>query len=397
VVRSALDRCCVGLSRLMPGLRVEALSSEICVSKKKKKFFLKKNNYISYLVIFVCCVLVCIARLHIHLCWIILAIFVLFLVCMGSTGRKVAKKIVLAKLKELNVECVNVRRANKTTFPVFLGDSFVFKVFDSEEAWMRECDGLTFCAENDVTANLVPRLIASGKLSSVLHFVLMSRLRGESARQLLVIPANAAAVMAATIGRALRVLHSRTSSKSVSQDLRMRSWCALMSERRSRVSSQLFLRKRIKNKNALAQLDEQSSFWPVNWSSLFRWGDESCYLHGDLNNENVLLDMKKTSSSSAQIGLLDFSDSFYGHRLFDFVAVHLSVFACEKPLLSICLHNYGIELLPDSSSFFAYICMVYTFLSDSPAFKTAAFCRPQIKHCSTLEEMATLLFDLNKP
>ena len=127
----------------------------------------------------------------------------------------------------------------------------------------------------------------------------------------------------------------------------------------------------------------------MNWTSLFRWGDWPRYLHGDLNNENVLYDKR-----NGRFGLLDFGDSFYGHCVYDFVAVHLSVFACSKQLLSICLHNYGLDLLPESPKSFAYACMVYMLLSDSPAFKTASFCRPQVKDCDTLEEMAEILFDL---
>ena len=125
--------------------------------------------------------------------------------------------------------------------------------------------------------------------------------------------------------------------------------------------------------------------------ALFHRGDRPCYLHGDLNNDNVLL---RRGCWASPFSLLDFSDSLFGHRMYDFVAIHLSVFMCDKNLLNVFLHNYGFDRLPESSSVFAYICFVYTMLSDSPAFKSAVNCVPHLRKCKSLHEMATILFDV---
>ncbi len=301
------------------------------------------------------------------------------------------KRAVISKVADLGLGCFDessVRMAKGTTFPVFLlGESLVVKLFDDDRAWQSEQDGLRQCGANAATADLVPRLLASGNFSRKRwKFVVVSMLKGRCVRVVKTLPGRSAIEMAATLGCALRAIHGSGHS---SEEDRFGEWCRLMNERRARVSSQPWLRKRIKKESALLQLEPDSSFWPTNWTSLFRWGDRPCFLHGDLNNENVLYD-----KTSGKFGLLDFGDSFFGHRLYDFVAVHLSVFACEKALLSICLHNYGVDMLPDSPKTFAYACMVYTLLSDSPAFKTASFCRPKIKQCETLEEMAEILFAL---
>lgn len=134
-------------------------------------------------------------------------------------------------------------------------------------------------------------------------------------------------------------------------------------------------------------------YLPENPLTLIAWGDAPAFLHGDLNDENVLL---KPTAWGAWVasGIIDFGDCVTGgHRLYDFIAVHLSVFGCDKDLLVVFLHAYGWKGLPDAKSF-AFVCMALALLSDSPALRTAAGYLPQLKECATLQDAAALIFDV---
>eukprot|EP00742_Colponemidia_sp_Colp-10_P012231 GILJ01013698.1.p1 GENE.GILJ01013698.1~~GILJ01013698.1.p1 ORF type:complete len:856 (+),score=115.33 GILJ01013698.1:2-2569(+) len=127
------------------------------------------------------------------------------------------------------------------------------------------------------------------------------------------------------------------------------------------------------------------------------------FLHGDLNSENVLgnVETKQNSAESTfePTALLDFGDAFYGDPLYDLVALHISMFRCDKKLLRIFLESYGWperDYLGDLKcrQNFAYRAMCYTLLHVGNALGMAFEYVPQLATAGTLEEVATALWQL---
>ena len=283
-----------------------------------------------------------------------------------------------------------------TTFTVLLLRDVVVKLFPSDagDAFCRELDGLARGAETGLP---VPRVLAQGMLKRGTRYLVASRLAGRPLHSMAVLEHQMALDMAVFLGKAVRALHdSRRTVLPCESDLHAAQWCRLMATRLDALPSQRWLRRRMHCSSARAQLRSDSGFWPVNWMSLFAWSDRPVYLHGDINNENILI-RSCSSNTKTAFGLLDFSDSLFGHRLYDFVAVHVSIFTCDKRLLSLFLQAYGMHALPPSAAAFAYACFVYCLLCDSPAFRTAVHFVPQLADCATLSDMAALLFDVSVP
>jgi aminoglycoside phosphotransferase (APT) family kinase protein len=297
-------------------------------------------------------------------------------------------------LARLGIDGTTVTRLDDTTVTVYVLGAVVVKVFpaDALDAFVRELDGLARGAEAGLP---VPRVLAQGRLKSDTRFLVSSRLPGRPLLSLPSIEHQTALDMAVFLGRAMRALHdSRRVVLPSESDRHAAEWCRLMGRRLAGLSSQQWLCRRMHCASARAELQSDSGFWPNNWMSLYAWGDRPVYLHGDLNNENILIDERYANSA---FGVLDFSDSLFGHRLYDFVAIHMSVFACDKRLLALFLQVYGVQGLPATASAFAYACFVYCLLCDSPAFRAAAEVVPQLRDCASLSQMATLLFDVSQP
>ncbi len=297
-------------------------------------------------------------------------------------------------LARLGIATAAVTLLDDTTYIVYLLRDVVVKLFPAgaHDAFLRELDGLARGREVGLP---VPRVLAQGRLKRDTHFLVTSRLPGCALRTLPSLEHRTALDMAVFLGLALRALHdSPRAVPPCESDRHAAQWCRLMARRLAALPSQRWLCRRMRCASARAELQSDSGFWPTNWMALFAWGDRPVYLHGDVNNENILIDDRP---AKAAFGVLDFSDSLFGHRLYDFVAIHLSVFTCDKRLLALFLQVYGMRGLPPTSDAFAYACFVYCLLCDSPAFRTAVEFVPQLGDCATLSQMATLLFDVSAP
>ncbi len=297
-------------------------------------------------------------------------------------------------LSRLGIDPVVEIEPEDTTYTVYVLQSVVVKLFPRSDrrAFVRELDGLSRGAELRLP---VPRVVAQGSLKRGVRFLVTTRLRGMPLRSFAEITHRDAMDMAVFAARSLRALHdSRRVAEPLEKDMRVSKWCRLMRRRLPLLPLTGWLTRRMHRESARQELRHDSGFWPVNWMALFAWGDEPVYLHGDLNNENVLLDHRKDGS---RFSMIDFGDSLFGHRLYDFVAVHLSLFACDKRLLALFLQVYGGEGLPPTAALFAHACFVYCLLSESPAFRTAVHFIPRLSECASLSEMATIVFDVSVP
>ncbi len=116
-------------------------------------------------------------------------------------------------------------------------------------------------------------------------------------------------------------------------------------------------------------------------------------LHCDLNADHLLGYFEGDHWRPS--GIIDFGDAMAGDRLYEFVALHLGLFRCDKHLLRTFLADYGFDeaLRRD----FARRAMGMTLLHEfdvlsavSPAFSDAA-------RVDSLAELAALLWDLERP
>ena len=287
----------------------------------------------------------------------------------------------------------------KTSSPLvyLLGEHKVFKMFMSKKEYTREIDGLQRvepckCFE-------CPKLVAKGKIlikRSKLRYIITSRVPG-MCYQDFVIQGKSMVVedmiaLARGLGLAMRELHDTKSPQdNDSPSVLWSKWNKTLLKRRHKLGKRKYFRTRMSEKAYEEMLGDE--FWPSNLLCFVKWGDVPVFMHGDLNNENTMIVKNKESGRYGFGGIVDFGDSCFGHRLYDFVAVHLSVFFADKDLLLVFLQAYGFDMLPEDSSAFAFQCLAYMLLSDSPAIKTAVKCCPQIQECTSLKEMGEILFD----
>ena len=145
-----------------------------------------------------------------------------------------------------------------------------------------------------------------------------------------------------------------------------------------------------------------------------------CFLHADLCDENVLLlekseyvkdnSIQKITFAINQFNsinffptaIIDFGDSRIGDPIYDFVAIHLSVFRCDKYLFRIFLYYYNKTIFDLNIPFnlpsveeFSYIAMCYTLLNESPALKSAISYKEEVANAKDFKDMEKILWDFN--
>ena len=288
---------------------------------------------------------------------------------------------------------IDVGRLERRDGTVFVLDDIVLKLFHSsaESQYLAELSGLERCCVDP--ANLLgrstPRVVATGRRGRF-FYVICSRLPGKGLLQRRQLRLTNMVSLAVYLGHALRELHN---SRQAGDELDAVKWGRELRGRQFNVAKLRHVRK-ILRPSARRELKSDSAFWPTNLLALLG-NDSLCYLHGDLNNENVLA--LKTKSGEMQFGIIDFADSCCGHRLFDFVPIHLSVFCCDKALFVTFLHAYGFDHLPSDPSELARLLMIYCMLSASPALKTAVSYIPEIRNCDSMSQVTDLLFNVSKP
>jgi len=156
-----------------------------------------------------------------------------------------------------------------------------------------------------------------------------------------------------------------------------------------------------------AQIDQLDTYLPRNPRTLFQRDDRPCYLHGDLNEDHLLIVPEEASQDPATpawkpLKVIDFGDALIGDRHYDFVAIHISLFRCNKELLRAFLDAYTETdgdktspiLWPQKPDRFAYVCMNYTLLHRQDALRTALRHMPSLKETTSLLEVEKQLWQL---
>eukprot|EP01117_Protostelium_nocturnum_P009993 TRINITY_DN3561_c0_g1_i3.p1 TRINITY_DN3561_c0_g1~~TRINITY_DN3561_c0_g1_i3.p1 ORF type:complete len:864 (-),score=310.10 TRINITY_DN3561_c0_g1_i3:42-2522(-) len=145
-------------------------------------------------------------------------------------------------------------------------------------------------------------------------------------------------------------------------------------------------------------------------------------LHGDLNDENLIgvysaekegADVKPQNGTTYSpeeylkklfgwetSGIIDFGDALLGDPIFDLVALHVSVFRCDKRLLKRFLDKYGSDRWTELKQgrdglSFAKIAMCYTLWHPCDALKTVYLKKPHFMKLMKLEELERALWDLS--
>jgi hygromycin-B 7''-O-kinase len=116
-------------------------------------------------------------------------------------------------------------------------------------------------------------------------------------------------------------------------------------------------------------------------------------LHCDLNADHVLEQFEEDHWQPA--GIIDFGDARIGDRLYELPALHIGLFACDKHLLQHFLRSYGFDA--ELRRQFVQRAMSFTLLHQfdvlAPVFETF----PHARAVASLDELATLLWDLERP
>jgi Ser/Thr protein kinase RdoA (MazF antagonist) len=122
-------------------------------------------------------------------------------------------------------------------------------------------------------------------------------------------------------------------------------------------------------------------------------------VHGDLNDDNVLgqLSVDRDLSTWHPTSIIDFADAQLGDRLYDLVALHISVLRCDLGRLADFLRRYEAMRGADAPAFdkaqFAYRMMCVTLLHPVDAMETVMwFVGSKVRAAKTLHEVATLLW-----
>lgn len=161
------------------------------------------------------------------------------------------------------------------------------------------------------------------------------------------------------------------------------------------------------------QILELTQYLPLDATSLctFQRSNEQypSYLHGDLNEDHLLILPENDSETELinkrwkPLSVIDFGDSMLGDRHYDFVAIYVSTFRCNKSLMRVFLESYNngnssthspVILWPQHPEKFAYICMCYTLLHKQDALRTVFHHVPSLKNDMSLKEIEQALWML---
>lgn len=214
-----------------------------------------------------------------------------------------------------SLQCDRVKPLGATSNAVFrLRGGHVIKFFvgaAGQTQYECELEGLRRAAAAHVIS---PMHMGHGRLSMIdsgppIPFVIATRVRGDSLRNVLHNMAlHDMYRLAMFLGASLRRLHDSAGSAAVDEAHAWSNWLRLMVRRRERLSSRAcvkYMRKAL-SASAFAQID---AYLPGNPLTLFVWDDKPCFLHGDLNNENVLMAWGKATGAWLPSGIIDFGDS----------------------------------------------------------------------------------------
>jgi len=115
-------------------------------------------------------------------------------------------------------------------------------------------------------------------------------------------------------------------------------------------------------------------------------------LHGDLHAGNVFLDGEPGGLEPT--GIVDFNDAYEGDRHYDLVAIHVKTFGGDKRLLRTFLDAYGRD---DLGRGWPRRMMALTLAHDYDMVQPVMERSPLARQAASLDDLATLLWDLDAP
>eukprot|EP00743_Colponemidia_sp_Colp-15_P009092 GILK01009918.1.p1 GENE.GILK01009918.1~~GILK01009918.1.p1 ORF type:complete len:872 (+),score=148.00 GILK01009918.1:352-2616(+) len=276
---------------------------------------------------------------------------------------------------------------------------------DSELIYPLQAITLNDAKETSELSNKEVSRIESSSLTWRWPYLVFNRLPGTNLGKILdneVVPCSVSSLkkLAEWMGTVLKTLHGLQMSTAEDESKHIDDWMSFLHTQLTRCYAKhigtTFEQKRL--------FSAVETFLPdANdlADSLFA-AKRIVFLHGDLNSENVLGNVVSQVSSESTFeptALLDFGDAFYGDPLYDLVALHISMFRCDKKLLRIFLESYGWpeqDYLGDIKcrQEFAYRAMCYTLLHVGNALGMAFEYVPELATATSLEEVATALWQL---
>ena len=116
-------------------------------------------------------------------------------------------------------------------------------------------------------------------------------------------------------------------------------------------------------------------------------------IHADLTRDHILGSLE--GGRWATRGIIDFGDAMIGNIFYELIALHLDLFRCNKRLLKVYLDTYGLDeqsrpTLPPKALSTA---LLHRFNIFAGIFESY----PRAREVSTLDQLASLLWDVNTP
>jgi hygromycin-B 7''-O-kinase len=148
--------------------------------------------------------------------------------------------------------------------------------------------------------------------------------------------------------------------------------------------------------NALPQLlIEQIDDYLPPLSTMIDRNSEPLLLDCDLFEDHVLGNLEKDHWHTN--GIIDFGDARVGGWLYEISVIHIGLFHCDKRLLRAFLTGYGIDISKMKQEEFILEAMSFTLLHEYDLFIQVFRDYPAAKEVETLDELATLIWDIEKP
>jgi hygromycin-B 7''-O-kinase len=129
-------------------------------------------------------------------------------------------------------------------------------------------------------------------------------------------------------------------------------------------------------------------------SALINEGSKPLLLDCDLFEDHVLGFLEQGHWHTT--GIIDFGDALIGNWLYEMPVIQLGLFHCDKRLLRAFLEGYGIDLAKLDHERFVRSVMSFALLRQFDLFVQVFRDCPEAAKIETLDELAVLLWDIDK-
>jgi hygromycin-B 7''-O-kinase len=148
--------------------------------------------------------------------------------------------------------------------------------------------------------------------------------------------------------------------------------------------------------NTLPQhLIEQIDDYLPPLTTLVDRNNEPLLLDCDLFEDHVLGMLEKGHWRT--MGIIDFGDARVGTWLYEIPVIHIGLFHCDKRLMRAFLTGYGIDISKMKQEEFVLEAMSFTLLHEYDLFIQIFLDYPVAKEVETLDELATLIWNFDRP